>query len=700
MSIRKLEQDLSSITIALDAGPILASSDDIVLRIMDFLPHMECEKMALVCKRWHWVAESSPVYQQLFLKLGITNPDNISHKALFLEKLQEGDLSALFAFGFHLCNYLMAQSEVQKVVALIQTLERFVELSKLQQLELMLLKGDLYHFDFSENLEKDLLLSLHGELIDFSLITREEAQKTYQDARKACAEALYYFFLQDQEFTFSEGEIQSQNLLIDKRHRTALRFLLAGHSNNLATRIHLFKSVARDPASTSYHRIEAILFLGECHVFGHTDAVTDQEVSQLLASLYNNKAVPLSWRLKAKTLARILDYHRRTEVEKSVVTQWFAEIENEAVEHASLARLYKLMIQFENKSLDIDTKKQLNELCGSLNTLVSLIAGLYLAIMHYEDRIVLEGPLKPYEIEDQELGWDEAAALPFDKNAYTLLSRVEYFSHFTTGYPPLLLPKNGVLKAKLYMVLMHEKYCIHFLSPSMQHAFLKEVSESNLADPADVTKAKLLLGVRQEPPQTPLRPLKNEAKPNADYTFLLKLLSQVHVQSVDEETVERLVTLSENAIPPLNLIAFLALVILNQEDRRDFQPGEAYSELQTLIEFSQNPKNRFKIPESISLKAKLYTVLLYEKYQIETREFSFAQRYAWLKEVSESHLADPKEVLIAKLYMVIMHEKEPILILSPEEQCAFLNEVLASNLLDETYQTEALRLKTELENQL
>ncbi len=462
---------------------------DIVFEIMSYLPHVECEKLGLVCKSFHQISENSPVYHYLFQKFELEKPNEGSYKKFLCDEKQGKNPNVLLARGYLRCDYLYSKEKCQEVFDVIQKLVKFgfnlefnQELSEKQQLELIFLKGDL--FNVGEAYVKDEHWShLRGALTDFAKsIRNEEPEKKYNN-KKTWAEAFCYFPLVKDSgsecWDFSEIEIQFQNLLIDKRHRVLLRYQsIFGdciNSPDFSTSIDLLKTISRDPATCTNHRIEAILKLGEYFVSGLTDAITPQEMSDLVASVYNYKAVPIYSRLQAKTLQGILYYQFRV-VNKTTLLQWFKDIEVMSAEYfnPSVARLFQLIIQLADKPIDATTQKELEELY-SKDTPIGLVAGLYLAILHYENRIVFEG-------------------------AYSFLQLFkDLIVEERWKRQNVLFPNNILLKAKLYLVLLHEKDPqLQHLSYSLRYAYLKEVSESAFADPKDALMAKLHMVLMHE----------------------------------------------------------------------------------------------------------------------------------------------------------------------------------------------------------
>ncbi len=209
-------------------GCVFQNNVDILLNIMRFLPHFECEKMGLVCKSFSEASKNSAHYLEFFFRLGLAKPVGISYKDCLLEKGDEGNPVALLALCEHLCDFLQFSSTIQKIVALIQKLEK-LELSKLQQLELMLRKGDIY-ISYSyfpkkfEAIPQAFIDRISKEVTDFINIDQHKAEEKYKNYKKACAEAAYYGLRDPKQAfqTIHDKNIMSQNLLLDKKHREAL----------------------------------------------------------------------------------------------------------------------------------------------------------------------------------------------------------------------------------------------------------------------------------------------------------------------------------------------------------------------------------------------------------------------------------------------------------------------------------------------
>ncbi len=200
---------------------------------------------------------------------------------------------------------------------------------------------------------------------------------------------------------------------------------------------------------------------------------------------------------------------------------------------------------------------------------------------------------------------------------------------------------------------------------------------------------------------------------------LYKLINQFNDTSLDSQTVEQFQELIKDlenvlyvgsfaASDRLKQISILYLAIMDYEGRidraiHDDLLRDVPEELDRFLDFHKvmqlSQLELDTVPYDIQLKARLYLVLMYEDWTWSDI-FTPPQRYAYLKEISESSLADPKDVLMAKLYMVILHEKYPLLLLSAKEQYALVKEVSESQLLKEAYITEALRLKEEIEKNL
>ncbi len=227
--IRKLETDVISTTISLNpAGPILASCAQIVLRIMDFLPLIECQKMALVCKRFCLCSGHSHTYKHLFRKLGFAGPIYKTYCNMFSEQFRQNNPDALLAGLDLYCDFLFTKNKMLKAWSWIQRLEK-IELTKHQQLELMLRKVDFVRYVFrgqTANANETGLQTIK-EVSDFRKITRAEAEQKYGDYRKVFAEISYLNALEKKDIPPCEMAILTQNLFIDKKHRMHLQFNFA-----------------------------------------------------------------------------------------------------------------------------------------------------------------------------------------------------------------------------------------------------------------------------------------------------------------------------------------------------------------------------------------------------------------------------------------------------------------------------------------
>ncbi len=620
MSIRKLETSTSlCIKAALTdeiESPIWTTIDEIVLCVLDSLSSIQCSKFALVCKQFHQLVESSHVYKDLFVRfVGLKKPEDISYKAFLLQKAQEENPQALLALLYYKCSS-QDSDDLQKNLDLIEKLDK-LELSKKQQLELILCKADLYIANFWMKPIPPHMNGLFAECLEFFALDQEGAEKKYKDYRKTRAE-LYYYQLKLQ-INNADGQVMSQNLLLDPAHRSALQVQIP--LKTVVDASHL-KMMIHNPRTQVFQRNEAIELLAILRTYRIIDAISDQEIIVLLDSIAHNKKATLASQLLAKTYQGILCFKAKIEkINARTLTEWFTDIQTLAhannitfpeLDHAAV---YKCIIQFSDKTLDIDTANKLIAFANSPNTQISTIAILYLAIMIYENRIA---GTRNY--------------------CYSLLQSVESICQQGTG---INYPRDALLKAKLYMVLMHVDNEIEVLHYTTRYGYLQEIATSPFADPEDVLKAKLQMVKMHE--QLPLEILSIEEQ----YAFVEEVATN---QFSEPKDVMR---------------ARLYMELLHmQENLQHLTPIQRYKQLQEIVDCEHSD------PVDVT-RAQFYIIML-QLSHVYITEMTFDEIQDGLFEIvkNDSPILRIEELTAEVLYYSRRY-KLPLGLVTP----ALLNEI-------------------------